>query len=106
VVNTSPTVKTRPRDQIEIARIRYSPQRVDEGLDATRAIWSDMLQFDGDLDHEIVQDLDDPGHLFVVGRWRSREAADAALSYASHPNARLADRLVSEPRRRTVGVAS
>jgi quinol monooxygenase YgiN len=89
-----------------IWEFRYSPQRVDEGLDVTRAIWSDMPQFDGYLDHEIVQDLDDSGHLFVVSRWRSREAAEAAMSYASHPNARLADRLVSEPRRRTIGVAS
>ena len=32
-----------------------------------------------------------------------REAADAAMSYASHPNARRADHLVSEPRRRTEG---
>jgi heme-degrading monooxygenase HmoA len=70
----------------------------------TRAIWADMPPFDGYLDHEIVQDLDDPGHLLVVSRWRDREAAEAAMSYRSHPNARRADRLVSEPRRRTLGV--
>lgn len=46
-----------------------------------------------------IQDLDQPGHLIVVSRWASRQAADAAMSYASHPNARRA----SEPRRRTVG---
>jgi quinol monooxygenase YgiN len=84
---------------------RYPPERVDEGLDLTRAIWTDMLQFDGYLDHELVQDLDDSGHLIVVSRWRSRDAADTALSYASHPNAMRADGLVSEPRSRTVGVA-
>jgi heme-degrading monooxygenase HmoA len=84
---------------------RYPPPRVEEGLDVTRAIWADMAQFDGYLEHEIVQDLDDPGHLIVVSRWQSREAADAAMSYASHPNARRADGLVSEPRRRTVAVA-
>jgi len=53
----------------------------------------------------IVEDLDDPGHLFVISRWQSRDAANAAMSYASHPNARRADEMVSEPRRRTVGVA-
>lgn len=84
---------------------RYPPQRADAGLDVTRAIWTDMAQFDGYLGHELVQDLDDPGHLIVVSRWRNREAADAAMSYASQPNARRADALVSEPRRRTVGVA-
>jgi heme-degrading monooxygenase HmoA len=85
---------------------RYSRQQADEGLAVTRAIWADMPQFDGYLDHDIVQDFDDPGHLIVVSRWCSREAADGAMSYASHPNAKRADRLVREPRRRTVGVAS
>lgn len=84
---------------------RYPPQRREEGLAVTRAIWADMPEFEGWLGHEIVQDLDDPGHLFVISRWQSRHAANAAMSYASHPNARRADDLVSEPRRRTVGVA-
>jgi hypothetical protein len=39
----------------------------------------------------------------VIGRWASREAADAAMIYASHPKAKRADQLVSQPRRRTVG---
>ncbi len=84
---------------------RYPPQRREEGLAVTRAIWTDMPEFEGWLGHEIVQDLDDAGHLFVISRWQSRDAANAAMSYASHPNARRADDLVSEPRRRTVGVA-
>jgi quinol monooxygenase YgiN len=76
-----------------------------EGAEVTRAIWQDMRGFDGYLSHEIVQDLDHPGHLIVIGRWESREAADAALSYRSSPNARRVDALVSAPRRRTVGRA-
>ena len=84
---------------------RYPPERRQEGLAVTRAIWADMPEFEGWLDHEIVEDLDDPGHLFVISRWQSRDAANAAMSYASHPNATRADELVSEPRRRTVGVA-
>ena len=82
---------------------RYPPEAADEGLDVTRAIWADMPAIDGYLDHEIVQDLGDPAHLFVISRWSSQEAAEAAMSYRSHPNARQADRLVSEPRRRTLG---
>jgi hypothetical protein len=62
-----------------------------------------MMSFDGYLAHQLIQDLDQPGHLFVVSRSASREAADAAMSYASHPNAKRAEQLVSEPRRRTVG---
>ena len=84
---------------------RYPPEVAEEGLVTTRAIWADMRSFDGYLDHEIVKDLDDHGHLFVISKWRDGQAAGAALSYRSHPNARRADELVSEPRRRTVGAA-
>jgi heme-degrading monooxygenase HmoA len=84
---------------------RFPTQAAEEGIRATKAIWRDMLSFDGYQAHELIQDLDQPGHLLVVSRWASRETADAAMSYASHPNAKRAEQLVSEPRRRTVGVA-
>jgi quinol monooxygenase YgiN len=82
---------------------RFPAETAQEGISATKAIWQDMPCFDGYLAHEVIQDLDQPGHLIVIGHWASREAADAAMSYASHPNAERADQLVSEPRRRTVG---
>jgi quinol monooxygenase YgiN len=82
---------------------RFPAEDVDEGVSVTKAIWTDMLSYDGYLAHELIQDVDQPGHLFVVSRWASREAADAALSYLSHPNAQRAAQLVSEPRRRTLG---
>ncbi len=75
----------------------------DEGAEITRAILADMPAFDGYMDHEIVEDLDQPGHLVVISRWRSREAADAAMIYRSTPYARRADALVSDPRRRMLG---
>ncbi len=81
----------------------FPAEAVDEGISVTEAIWRDMLSFDGYLSHELIQDLDQPGHLIVVSQWASRDAADAAMSYVSHPNARRANELVSEPRRRTVG---
>ena len=84
---------------------RFPAENAEEGIRVTQAIWRDMLSFDGYLEHELIQDLDQPGHLFVVSRWASREAADAAMSYASHPNARRAEQLVSQPRRRTVAAA-
>jgi quinol monooxygenase YgiN len=87
-----------------IWEMRFPSEHRDEGRELARAIWSDMrTQFAGYLDHEMVQDLDDPGHVIVVSRWESRDAADAAMAYASHPNARRAEELVSEPRRRTLG---
>jgi quinol monooxygenase YgiN len=84
---------------------RFAPESAEEGIKATQAIWQDMLSFDGYLTHELVQDLDEDGHLIVVSQWASREAADAALSYAAHPNAILVNALVSEPRRRIVAAA-
>ncbi|HYB26211.1 MAG TPA: antibiotic biosynthesis monooxygenase [Solirubrobacteraceae bacterium] len=84
---------------------RFPQEAALEGVEATHGIWGDMPSFDGYLDHEVVQDLDQPGHLFVVSRWTSREAAEAALVYLSHPNAKRVDELVSEPRRRTVAAA-
>ena len=81
----------------------FPAERHEEGAEVMRAIWHDMRGFDGYLAHEIVEDVEQPGHLVVVGRWASQEAADAALSYRSSPTARRADELVSTPRRRTVG---
>ena len=82
---------------------RFPARSARQGIEATRAIWRDMRSFDGYLDHELIEDLDQPGHLILVARWTSREAADAALSYSSHPNVKRVEQLVSEPRRRTVG---
>jgi quinol monooxygenase YgiN len=84
---------------------RFPGEAAEEGIRVTQAIWRDMRSFDGYLGHDLIQDLDQPGHLIVVSRWKSREAADAAMSYAAHPNAKRADGLVTQPRRRTVGAA-
>jgi quinol monooxygenase YgiN len=81
---------------------RFGADAADEGAEVTKKIWADMPDFPGYVGHEVVRDLDEPGHLLVLARWVSREAADAAMSYATHPNARRVDQLVSEPRRRTV----
>ena len=80
---------------------RFPAARAAEGRAVTEAIWPDMPSFEGYLSHELLVDADDPGHLLVVSQWTSRERADASLRrYATHPNARAANRLVAEPRRR------
>ncbi|HEX4009549.1 MAG TPA: antibiotic biosynthesis monooxygenase [Solirubrobacteraceae bacterium] len=84
---------------------RFPAESADQGVEATKQIWADMRDFTGYVGHELVQDLDEPGHLVVLARWDSREAADAAMGYATHANARRVDQLVSEPRRRTVAAA-
>ncbi len=85
---------------------RFPPQTAQEGLAVAEDIWRDMLGFEGYLGHELVRDLDDPGHLLVVSRWTTRQCADDSLvEYARHPNARRAEQLVREPRGRFVGQA-
>jgi heme-degrading monooxygenase HmoA len=86
---------------------RFPARSAGEGRAVTEAIWRDMLEYDGYLDHELLVDADDPGHLLVVSRWESREHADEALRrYAGHPNARAANKLVSEARRRILAVSA
>ncbi len=84
----------------------FPPEATGEGRELTERIWEDMTGFEGYLGHELLQDLDDPGHLLVVSRWHSRERADEVLAdYAGHPNAVEANRLVDRPRRRFVAGA-
>ena len=86
---------------------RFPAQCADEGRAVTEAIWRDMTGYDGYLDHDLLVDADDPGHLLVLSRWESRAHADEALrQYAGHPNARAANSLVTEPRRRILAVSA
>jgi hypothetical protein len=85
----------------------FPPESAQEGQAITEAIWcEDMPKFDGYLAHELIEDLEDPGHLLVVGQWTTRQRADEVLrEYADHPNARRANELVSRPRTRFLGHA-
>jgi quinol monooxygenase YgiN len=80
---------------------RFPAPQAAAGRAVTEAIWRDMPCFEGYLGHELLVDIDDPGHLLVVSQWTSREHADESLGlYAEHPNARAASSLVAAPRRR------
>jgi quinol monooxygenase YgiN len=80
---------------------RFPAPRAAAGREVTEAIWRDMTSCEGYLSHELLVDIDDPGHLLVVSQWASRGHADESLRrYAGHPNARAANNLVAEPRRR------
>src|SRR5262245_50894200 len=86
---------------------RFPAVRAADGRAVTEAIWRDMPSFGGYLNHELLVDIDDPGHLLVVSQWASREDADESLRlYAEHPNARAANDLVAEPRRRTLATGA
>jgi quinol monooxygenase YgiN len=80
---------------------RFPGPRAAAGRAVTEAIWQDMTSCEGYLNHEVLVDIDDSGHLLVVSRWASQEDADESLRrYADHPNARSANAMVAEPRRR------
>lgn len=85
----------------------FPPEASTEGRTVTERIWEDMLSYQGYVGHELLHDLDDPGHLLVVSRWESREHADQALSdYIDNPNALEANLLAATPRRRIVAVST
>ena len=84
----------------------FPPDAAEEGRAITEAIWRDMTPFDGYLGPELIEDLDDPGHLLVVSRWTNRQRPDEVLrEYRTHPNARRSNELVSRPRTRFLGHA-
>jgi hypothetical protein len=84
----------------------FAPQDAQKGRAVTDAIWHDMTRFAGYLTHDVIEDLDHPGHLLVVSQWATRRRADEVLrEYADHRNARRANELVSRPRTRFVGHA-
>src|SRR4029450_10112604 len=61
---------------------RFPAEPAEEGVKVTKAIWRDMLCFDGYLSHELIQDLDQPGPLFVVSRWGSAAAGGGGVGAA------------------------
>ena len=73
------------------------------GLALTRQIWADMHSFRGYLGHQLLHDLDSPGHLLVVSQWESRDAADRTLTaYRSAETVLRLGPLLSRPRSRWV----
>jgi hypothetical protein len=40
----------------------FPPEAAAEGRAVTEEIWCDMLDFEGYLTHELIEDLDNPGH--------------------------------------------
>jgi len=88
-----------------LSESRFPAARAEGGLEVTRKIWQDMRQFPGYVDHEIVRDLDDPGHVLVISHWSSREAVETVKNrYGHHPNVVLANQLVAGPQRRWIGM--
>ena len=75
----------------------------EEGLRLTRKVWADMRSFEGYVSHQIFIDQDAPGHLIVLGKWRSRADADCVLEkYKGAETIRQLIPLLARPRDRWV----
>ena len=76
-----------------------------EGLRLTRQVWSDMRAFEGYVSHELLVDQDTPGHIIVLGRWRSRDDADQVRErYKDSETIRRLTPLLARPRDRWITV--
>jgi len=74
-----------------------------EGLRLTRQVWSDMRNFEGYVSHQMFIDQDTPGHIIVVGTWRSRADADNVRdTYRNSERIRQLSALLARPRDRWV----
>ena len=78
-----------------------NPGSEEEGLRLTRKVWSDMRGFEGYVSHQIFIDQDAPGHVIVLGKWRSRADADGVLEkYKDSETVRQLIPLLARPRDR------
>ena len=74
---------------------KFPAEAAEEGLQLAQAIGGDMRPLDGYLDHEVIQDVTDPGHLMVNTHWASPDQAKAVLgSYQHDAKIKKAEQLV------------
>ena len=59
---------------------KFSAATREEGIKLAKAIGNDMPPLSGYLDHEVIQDVADPGHLMVNTHWSSQQHAQAVLT--------------------------
>ena len=63
---------------------KFSAEHAAEGVAVARAIGADMPAKAGYLDHEVILDVSDAGHVMVNTHWESAEAAMAVLHLYQH----------------------
>jgi len=81
-----------------IFEFRFSAATREEEFHLAQAIGNDMPSTEGYLDHQVIQDVEDPGHVVVITRWGTRSQADAVLTaYNNTPKIQRATELLSGP---------
>ena len=63
---------------------RFPDGAQEEGVRLCRGIGADMVSLDGYVDHQVVHDIGDAGHVTVTTRWMSENEAKATLSAYRH----------------------
>lgn len=67
-----------------VFEFRFPTEASEEGLALVVAVGNDMTSLKGYVDHEVIRDVEDPGHLMVATRWVDRQRADAVLGEYQH----------------------
>ncbi len=63
---------------------KFPAQHAAEGVALARSVGADMTKKAGYLDHEIIQDVGDSGHVMVNTHWESQDVAMAVLNPYQH----------------------
>ena len=63
---------------------KFPAQHATEGVALAHGVGADMTSKAGYLDHEIISDVKDSGHVMVNTHWESEDAANAVLEPYQH----------------------
>ena len=63
---------------------KFPSKHATEGVKLAHAVGADMTAKAGYLDHEIISDVKDAGHVMVNTHWESEDAANAVLEPYQH----------------------
>ena len=63
---------------------KFPAENAKEGVEVARSIGADMPPLAGYLDHEVLTDVKEPGHVMVCTHWESADAAWAVLGPYQH----------------------
>ena len=78
-----------------VFEFKFPKEAQHEGLTLCQAVGQDMEELDGYLNHEVLRDVKDPGHLMVSTHWRDQAASDAVLPVYQHdPKIKRATQLI------------
>jgi heme oxygenase (mycobilin-producing) len=70
---------------ISVLDFHFNPDTVDEALALFSVLLKDTRAFEGCISVEVVQDVDDPGHVQLVEKWEGVENDKAYRAWRATP---------------------